>query len=560
MGKEQVILGVNGFSRRTHDASACITIGGDLVAMAEEERFTRRKNAFGQLPHNAIAYCLDKADIPVDEIDTLAIGWDFNNIFENMGKEAPTKDELLNLYLPSDRFSLSKRPPIEMVPHHLAHASSAYYLSGFDNSAILVTDGQGENQSTSLFKGVGDRITPIQEFRVEDSLGYFYEAISEYVGVSRLNAGKTMGLASYGNPRFLFDLISLNPNGYSVDIQGQLQVEMDLQQEITKVWKDYLESSYGAPNTEAWLYDSERGGFRRQTEFPDRYKDIAASAQKALEMVAKHLVNIMTEGQPSNVCIAGGVGLNCSMNGVVAREQMVKDLFVPPFANDAGVSVGAALYISEKKPKDRLRSASMGPEFSDSNINSTLRELGIPFESCEDISRKTAGLLEQGNIVNWFQGRMEAGPRALGNRSILGNPTKNDTHFRLNTMKNREQWRPLAPSILEASLAEYMQDPSDSPFMLKAFKVRPDAAEKIPAAVHIDGTSRAQTVTSEANPLYFNLIKEFELLTGVPVVMNTSFNLEYEPIVCSPTDAIRTFYSSGANYMALGNVLISKKQ
>ncbi len=559
MGKEQIILGINGFSKRTHDASACLTIDGNLVAMAEEERFTRRKNAFGQIPHNAIAFCLDKANIPIEEIDTLAVGWDFDNVFENMGKKPPSQEDLLDLYLPKDRFSYNKRPPIQMVPHHLAHAASAYYLSGFDNSMILVTDGQGENQSTSIFKGMGDTIIPIQEFRVEDSLGYFYEAVSEFVGLSRLNAGKTMGLASYGSPRFGFDLLSLNPNGYSVNIDKQQQVEMDLQQEITKAWKENLENVFGLPNTEVWLYDSEKGGFRRKTEFSQHYKDVAASAQRALEMVVKHLVNVMTDGKESNVCIAGGVGLNCSMNGAVAREKNVKDLFVPPFANDAGVSVGAALYVSEQKPKERLGSASLGPEFSDATIRATLEKLGILYESHENISDRVAKLLSQGNIVNWFQGRMEAGPRALGNRSILGDPTKKETHARLNIIKNREQWRPLAPSILAERLADYMEDPSDSPFMLKAFKVKPEMVDKIPAAVHIDRSSRAQTVKYDANPKYYDLIKSFELLSGVPVVMNTSFNLEHEPIVCNPTDAIRTFFSSEASHMALGNALVSKR-
>ncbi len=560
MGKEQVILGINGYSRRTHNASACIVINGELVAMAEEERFSRRKNAFGEVPHHAIAFCLDKTGISVDEVESIAVGWNFDKVFGNIGSRPPTKDDLLDLYLPKDRFKYSKRPELEMVPHHMAHAASAYYLSGMPESLILVIDGQGETQSTSVFIGKGKDISLIKEFGVTDSLGYFYEAVSEYVGLSRLDAGKTMGLASYGNPRYRFGLFEMGSSGYLVNMGQPVQTEMDLQQEVTNSWRNYLENTFGPRNRGQLVYDPATTRFKREISFNESYKDIAASAQKTLEAVIRHLITLYSgEYQMSNLCIAGGVGLNCSMNGAIAREEIVRDLFVPPFSDDAGVSVGAALYLSDQKPSSRLESASLGPEFSNEAIIATLELLGINYRLVDDIGSIVAKLLAEDKIVDWFQGRMEAGPRALGNRSILGNPANRTTHDRLNVIKNRESWRPLAPSFLAEGLADYMIHPSDSPFMLRAFIVRSDRVDEIPAAVHIDGTSRAQTVTEKDNPLYYRLIRDFQRISGIPAVMNTSFNLDFEPIVCSPHDAIRTFYSSGADYLAIGDALISKK-
>ncbi len=558
MGKEQVILGVNGYSRRTHDASACIVVDGKLVAMAEEERFTRRKNAFGEVPHNAIAFCLDQAALSVDQIDCIGVGWNFDKVFGNIDAQPPTKDQLIDLYLPKDRFKYSKKPTLEMVPHHLAHAASAYYLSGFDQSLVLVIDGQGETQSTSIFQANGKDLSLIKEFGVKDSLGYFYEAVSEYTGLTRLDAGKTMGLASYGRPKYEFDLVTLSEDGYDVGINQPLQVEMDLQQEVTRSWRDYLEKNFGSRNIANMRYHPDRARFIREVVFEDRHQDVAASAQKTLEAIVKHVITQFKEPRMNNLCIAGGVGLNCSMNGEIVRSGVVNELFVPPFTNDAGVSVGAALYLSDQKLGSRLESASLGPEFSNDVIVATLHSLGIDYRLIDDIGKDVANLLLEDKVVDWFQGRMEVGPRALGNRSILGNPTNRNTHDRLNAIKNRESWRPLAPSFLAEDLSDYVQDSSDSPFMLRAFLVRPDKMREIPAAVHIDGTTRAQTVSKASNPQYYDLIRNFQRLSGVPAVMNTSFNLDHEPIVCSPHDAIRTFYSSGADYLAIGDILISK--
>lgn len=559
MSKEQVIVGINGYSRRIHDSSACITVDGELVAMAEEERFTRRKHVYGQVPHHSIAYCLNEARLTVNDVDCLAIGWDFNQVFANIGKTPPSKEELLDLFLPREKFDYSKKPELEMIPHHLAHASSAHYLSGFDNSLVFVIDGQGENQSTSIFNASDRRISLVREFDVKNSLGYFYEALSEYVGLNRRDAGKTMGLASYGDPKYSFDLFNFEQDGYSVNMEQPRQAEMDLAVEIPDKWGQFLEETFGRKNHEVTVYDASKARFDNRTAFSQHYKDIAASGQRTVEEVVKHLLSVYNNSsEPINLCIAGGVGLNCTMNGHISRERSVANLFVPPFANDAGVSVGAALFISDSKPISSLGSASLGPEFSNPIIFDTLRSLGIKQEEFDDIGSKVARLLVEDNIVFWFHGRMEAGPRALGNRSILANPTYRSTHERLNKLKNREQWRPLAPSFLVEKIGDYVFDGSESPFMLKAFTVKPEVAEKIPAAVHVDGTSRAQTVIRANNPEYYHAIEEFEKMTGVPAVMNTSLNLAGDPIVCTPIDAIRTFFSSEADYLVLNNILISK--
>lgn len=555
---EQIVLGINGFSTRVHDASASVVKNGELLAMSEEERFIRQKHAFGKPPHHAIASSLETAGITLDDVDVVAVGWDFTTVFSNIHKQGPTKEQLLNLYFPPERFTYSKVPEIEMVPHHLAHASSAYYLSGSESSLALVVDGQGESQATSIFDGNKDELRLEQEFPITDSLGYFYEAVSEYVGLSRLDAGKTMGLASYGNPVYSFDLLRETEEGYKVDIASPVQKEMDLQQEVTGEWVAYLERVFGEKNIPQIVFDGTTSRFKKQTEFPQKFKDIAASAQDTLNQTVIRLLKMHSNANTVDISIAGGVGLNCTMNGVLEQQDFISDVFIPPFANDAGVSVGAALYLSDTKPTKRLDSAALGPEYSNEVIGETLKKFGIKYSSEDDIAKKVALLLSHGKTVGWFQGRMEAGPRALGNRSILGDPRQTSMHTKLNQIKRRENWRPLAPSILAEKTGQLMTSGKESPFMLKAYQALPIAAEIMPAAVHVDQSSRVQTVSERVNPLYYRMIKEFESLTGVPAVMNTSFNLDDEPIVCTPTDAVRTFFSSGIDHLAIGDYFVSK--
>lgn len=559
MSKEQFILGLNGYSRRTHSAAASLLHNGELVAMVEEERFTRKKNAYGELPHNAIAYCLNSQGITLDDVGVVGIGWDFNRLFQNASRAAPSIPDLVKMYFPKDKFPYSRTPKLELVPHHLAHASSTYFLSSFQDAGILVIDGQGENQSTSLFSARDNSITLLAEFPVRDSLGYFYEAVSQYIGLSASEPGKTMGLAGYGKPVYDFDLIKLLPSGYEVDLNYDIsQVEIDQQKEVTDAWAEYLLQKFGSFNEPLYRYDPILGRLRRDVTLGQTQMDIAASAQNSLESVALHLVKYLQKTSGSrNLCIAGGVGLNCSMNGRIIRERLVDNVFIPPFVNDAGVAAGAACYLSDK-PLNKLTHAYLGPEFNNDQIQTILKSLGVGFQQSDDISEVVAKLISQGNVISWFQGQMEIGPRALGNRSILADPTSGDSHFRVNNIKNREQWRPLAPSFLAENMSDFIEYGEDSPFMIKAFTTKAEKKALIPAVVHVDGTMRPQSVDIRVNPLYHSLIAKLENYTGVPAVLNTSFNQDSEPIVCSPLNAVRSFFSGGSNYLAIGEFLVSK--
>lgn len=561
MSKEQFVLGLNGYFRRTHSASAALLHNGELVAMAEEERFTRRKNAYGELPHNAVAYCLDSQDITLDDIDVVGIGWDFNRLFQNANRTAPIMSDLAKMYFPKDKFAYTQCPGLELVPHHLAHAASTYFLSGFQDAGVLILDGQGESQSTSLYSAKDNNIKLLEEFPIRDSLGYFYEAISQYIGLSMSEPGKTMGLAGYGKPVHNFDLIRLSQTGYKMELNiSTPQSELDQQKDITEAWSEYLQKKFGDPNKPHYSYNPFHGKLEKNVNLKQTQMDIAASAQQSLEIVALHLVTQLRHVTGSdNLCIAGGVGLNCSMNGRIIRERLVDNVYIPPFASDAGVSAGAAIYLSDDKPHKKLEHAYLGPDFSDIQIQAILKSFGVNFRQFDDISDITSKLISQGNVVSWFQGRMEVGPRALGNRSILADPTSADSHLKVNTIKNREQWRPLAPSFLSENMSEFIQFGEDSPFMIKAFVAKEDKKFLIPAVVHVDGTMRPQSVDIKTNPLYYDLIRKVNNLTGVPAVLNTSFNQNNEPIVCSPIDAIRSFFSSGSGYLAIGEFLVAKK-
>ncbi|MFH0937610.1 MAG: carbamoyltransferase C-terminal domain-containing protein [Candidatus Daviesbacteria bacterium] len=559
MSKEQYLLGVNGYSRRTHNASAALLRNGELVAMVEEERFTRRKNAYGEVPHNAIAYCLDSQGIILDDVDVVGIGWDFNRLFQNAGRVAPSISDLAKMYFPKDKFQYTQYPRLELVPHHLAHAASTYFLSGFQDAGILIVDGQGENQSTSLYSARDNNIKLLAEFPVRDSLGYFYEAVSQYIGLSASEPGKTMGLAGYGQPIYDFDLIKLLPAGYQINLDlNAPQTEIDQQKDAADAWSEYLQQKFGIPNEPSYSYNPLLGRLIRNVVLGQNQMDIAASAQRSLELVALHLVNYLRQSAGSkNLCIAGGVGLNCSMNGRIVRERLFDNVFIPPFVNDAGVAVGAACYLSDKSIK-QLTHAYLGPEFNNGQIQDVLHLLGIGFQHFDDISDVVARLVSSRNVVSWFQGRMEIGPRALGNRSILADPTSADNHIKVNQLKNREQWRPLAPSFLAEDMNEFIEYGEYSPFMIKAFATKEDKQARVPAVVHVDGTMRPQSVDMSVNSLYYSLIVKMKNYTGVPAILNTSFNQDSEPIVCSPLDAVRSFFSSGSNYLAIGDFLVSK--
>ena len=561
------ILGINGWHMRSHDPSACIVKNGKILAMAEEERFIRQKHAFEKIPINAINFCLNEAGITSNDIGIVAFGWDYRQkyILRKI-KWRYNEEKLLDIIFPSKIFKYKNRPKLVIVPHHLAHAASVFWTSGFKKSTILVIDGQGEDSSTSIWYGDNKKIKLLKSFSIQDSLGYFYESINKYIGFHYLDGGKTMGLAPHGKPIFHFKNIKLTKNGYHINLPSSLKYDshhLDEQEALVTLWHRVIRKYIKKPN----LIVNRRNGLYSRTKdklvIPIEYKHLSASAQLTLEKIIEHLANISINlTKCRNLCLSGGVALNCSANGKLLYNKKVNNLYIFPPANDAGVSAGAAFYTSVLFDKNaqfsRLRNSYLGPSYTNPEIKRILDKGKLRYKSYSDIWRKTALLLSKGKIIGWFQGKMEVGPRALGNRSILADPRDKKMWRKVNIIKGRELWRPLAPTILDKYRDEYFENAKYSPFMLKTFKVKKDKRKLIPAVVHVDGSTRSQTLSKKDNKIFWYMIKEFHKITGIPVVLNTSFNGPGEPIVCTPEDAIRTFYNINLDYLVINNFLLSK--
>ena len=554
------ILGLTGWFTRSHDASACIIKDGSILAMVEEERFTRKKHAYDKTPLFSTLWCLDQVGITLDDIETVAIGWDYKKLYQIAGINESKLDNLYEIFFPKKYFSYAKKPKIELVSHHLAHAASTYYLSGNDKAAILIVDGQGEDVSTTFAIGNQGKIKIIQSFDIEHSLGYFYEAVSDFIGLGLDSAGKTMGLAPYGQPLYEFKQIDLTPGGYQVNLPLKPRdSSLDQQRRVVEAWKKELSKQFGSENLVKYPFDLLYGFTRRELELKKIHKDIAASAQRTLEQTLVHLAKALVKKTGvSNICMAGGVALNCSANTLIARLPEVSNLYIPPNTSDAGVSAGAALYVGGKKANKALDTAYLGPTFNNNQIKSVLDKVKVKYKHTNSIGKDVAKLIFDGNIVSWFQGAEEIGPRALGNRSIVANPTKPGMSERVNDAKNREHWRPLAPSILEEKTSLYLEESFPSPFMLHTFNVKPQYRDKIPGVVHLDNSTRPQTVSKLTNPKYHDMIHHFEKLSGYGLVLNTSFNGSREPIVCTPTDALLSFYGNSTDYLAIGDFIVTK--
>ncbi len=561
------ILGINGWHTRNHDASACLVKNGKISAMAEEERFIREKYAFDKIPINAIGYCLDRSNISPNEVDMVAFGWDYKWMYSLRQKNFDyTSTQLLDIIFPKRIFRYDKKPKLVIVPHHIAHAASVFFTSGFKEAAILVIDGQGEESSTSVAYGINKNIKFIKSFPIKNSLGYFYESVNKYIGFSHLDSGKTMGLSPYGKSIFNFKNIELTSYGYDVNLSGKLKYSperFDEQEVVIDMWQKKVKKLVGRPNTVKYRFEKDKRKIVRDVKIGKVYKDLAASAQTTLEKTVYHLANFALEKtDSSNLCISGGVGLNCVANGKLLKNPLIDSLYIFPATNDAGVSAGAALYASichEKNAKPtKIKHAYLGPEYTSNQIKKILDEKKIKYKKSMDTCKEVSHLLAKNKIVGWFQGRMEIGPRALGNRSILASPMKKSTWNNVNQVKGRETWRPLAPSILEEYIDDYFENAQISPFMLKAFQVKKDKYSRIPAVVHVDGSTRPQTVSRKTNKKYWILINEFRKITNIPVVLNTSFNGPGEPIVCSPQDAIAMFYNSGLDCLVLNDFIIKK--
>ncbi len=554
------------------DAAASLVCDGKLVAAAEEERFSRVKHHSG-FPYNALQFCLNQAGIGIGDVEhvslywkpwilgrkaaqalkSLAISMDMFRARVDRGV-AQVSDSYLGM-LKYPRMIRRRYGPsgfrFRYLEHHLCHAASAFLVSPFESAAIFTLDGTGEETTTLFSRGQGTRIQPLKRIKLPHSLGQFYSAVTNLLGFDMFGGDewKVMGLAAYGEPEY-YDFFSnrvLTTNG-NYDFRVNIRT---LDHHLAKRYQfsDEIICALGPPR-------------RPDEPIGERHQNIASSAQKVLEDVVLHLLEgLHKQTGEESLCLAGGVAFNSVMNGRIINESPFKRVFIQPAAGDAGCSLGAAFLTHNMILKNRrvfeMDHAYWGPSFSNEECADALRESGLRFETApdEELLPRVARLIADGAIVGWFQGRMEFGPRALGNRSFLADPRRADMRELLNKkVKLREWFRPLAPSMLEESSAVIFGVRRRDPFMVTVFTVAEGQRERIPAVVHVDNTARPQTVSRATNPRYWNLIKEFGRLTGVPALLNTSFNIQ-EPIVCSPRDAIRTFKGASFDALVLENNL-----
>ncbi len=572
-----IVLGLSGAVN--HDASAALYIDGKLVAAAEEERFLRDKHAKGKMAYEATKFCLEQAGIKPEQVDIVAFP------YAEIGLTSPARWHYAkrHWYAPDRAFTAlftgnrrywrnhrnvmkllddlgidSKRVKFEAVEHHLAHASSAYHLSGFkEKTAIIGIDGKGEYATTFFGYGENGKIHKIKEFYDPDSLGGMYGALTELLGFEMLDGEfKVMGMAPYGNhKRFDFSrLIDCKDGDFRINTKLVNTVGL---RRYKKDGKGYFFSKQLID----WL-----GPIRDGDEIDDPYIDYAASIQNLLEKTALYLIDYYLGDiikETGKVCFAGGVALNVKLNQRIIALPDVKELFVQPAASDAGTAIGAASYASQNAgvPVEKMEHVYLGPSYTTEQCIQACEAYpqDVQWQHLENTTKQTAEILHAGNPVSWFQGRMEFGPRALGNRSIIGSPNHSGVADRINAqIKYRERWRPFCPSILDRVAAEILQTEHPSPYMTFTFDVAESWKSRIPEVVHEDGTARAQIVTKETNPRYYSLLEEMEKLNGSAVVLNTSLNRRGEPMVCSPTDALNMFFGSDLEYLVMEDILITK--
>jgi carbamoyltransferase len=556
------ILGINGWIDRSHDASACLIIDGKIISAVEEERFVRQKKAYDRLPINSVKFCLQENKLTLDDIDYVSFGWNWKKLYELRGKRYTFNSaEIIEKFFPRKYFKYKKIPKLHFIEHHLAHASSTFRCSGFNDSAILVVDGQGESCSTSIWKGKNNEIKKVWEDTIGNSLGYFYTAVTKYVGMKDGDEGKLMGLATYGSPD---EKIIDKLNDFKVKIpREEFRCNLDEQDFVVNRWLRFLEGEFGPINAPNTYFKKENGTILKNLDFDSCQKNIAASAQKLLELKMIDLVRFaLKKTNCKNICLSGGVALNCIANKEILKNNDIDNLFIQPASNDAGVSMGAALESFCRKGGKlnfKLNRSDFGPEFTNLEIKKELDLMNLSYKKVSNISKECAELIKDGKIIGWFQGRMEWGPRALGNRSIIANPTSMAMANKVNlNVKNRELWRPFAPSLLSEFSKDYLKIESDYDFMVLGSEIYPEMKKRIKGVVHLDGSIRPHVVKKSVNPKYHKLITEFYNLTGIPLVLNTSFNVRGEPIVCTPKEAVKTFFSTGLDCLAMGDYLIKK--
>ena len=591
------ILGISAFY---HDSAACLLIDGEIIAAAQEERFTRKKHD-SSYPYNSVQYVLKLAKLKLSEVDQIVFYekpfLKFERILETYVAFAPKgftsfakamplwikeklfqKNYLFNKLKQHDE-NFNSDENIFFSDHHLSHASSAFFPSPFNNAVVLTADGVGEWATTTVAIGKENKLEIKKEIHFPHSLGLLYSAFTYYLGF-KVNSGeyKLMGLAPYGNPIY----------------EDKVRHLLDLKHDGTfRLDQKYFNYATGLTMTNE-KFNSLFGQKPRNSQnekITQFHMDIASSIQKVTEEIMINLAkSIRKEYNMRNLCLAGGVALNCVANGKILQEKIFDNIWIQPAAGDAGGSLGAALalwYIEQKNKRvvnssDEMKGSYLGTEFTQEEIEKDLKSMGANFETFnyEDLINKTAELLTNEKAIGWFQGRMEFGPRALGGRSILGDPRSDKMQKNLNLkVKFRESFRPFAPSILRENLSQWFDINVDSPYMLLVANINGEKKIKmtenqkklfgidklnikrseIPAVTHVDYSARVQTVTKNTNKRYYDLISKFMEKTGCPVLVNTSFNVRGEPIVNSPTDAFNCFMGTELDYLVIGNSILDKK-
>lgn len=569
-----------GINAAFHDPAACLVQDGRVLAAAEEERFTHIKHgkrpipfSAYELPFHAIDYCLREAGIELAAVDHVAYSFDpWQLLGPRRGAETiglplepsahPKPEEWLSVWDPLFLSSIVNAPrhlaggvphhlqdrfrgvradgPYQwhFVDHHVAHAASAFHASPFERAAIMTLDGRGERATTTYRVGHGNRMELLGQVDLPHSLGLLYEQVTSYLGfLHSSDEYKVMALASYGKPRHASafrELIHLEPEGkYLIEPLR-------------------LEERFGPAR-------------RRGASLEQRHFDIAHSLQVVLEETVLHLAHWLRKAAGTeDLCLAGGVALNCVMNARLRDRGPFRRIWVQPAAGDAGTALGAALWVDAQERGSQERAyrmdhAFLGPAYGDGEIEAFLRWTQVPYRRLRNLPVETAAILAQDKVIGWFQGRMEFGPRALGGRSILASPLHASMQAKLNEIKDREDFRPVAPVVLEEEAAHWFVRADVSPFMLFVFDVRAEKADRIPAVRHVDGTARVQTINREQHPAYYDLLRAFARLSGVPVLVNTSFNTRGEPIVCTPRDAIESFWTSPLDALVIGSFLLEKQ-
>lgn len=561
-----------GINAAFHDSAACLIKDGQLIAAAEEERFTQVKHGKRpipfttyELPFHAIHYCLETGGIHINEVDFFSYSFDPYQLLEQAkpislpltvspdNREQQSWEALFLTYILNARFHLQDGYPHHLqqrfkgarihenqwrfIDHHLAHAASAFLPAPFEEAAIIVTDGRGEHATTSYSIGKGSDIQRIGQVNLPHSLGLLYEKITMHLGfLHSSDEYRVMALASYGEPTLAAGLRSMIQVGEA----GQYIIRFN-----------ELETLLGEPRQQG-------------APFTEVHFNIARSLQVVLQEKMLELCTWLREASgQKNLCLAGGVALNCVLNAYLRDAGIFDNIWVQPAAGDAGTALGAALWTDAQERRQRgkfeMTHAYWGPDYSDDSIEGFLKLNKIPYRKLNNIAAETAQILAQNQIIGWFQGRMEFGPRALGSRSILASPIDPGMQAKLNVLKDREDFRPVAPVVLENKAGEWFEAAHTSPFMLFTFKVKETQKERIPAVCHVDGTARIQTINREQHRLYHDVLYAFHELTGIPILVNTSFNSRGKPIVCTPRDAIECFWSTPFDDLIIGSFHISKQ-